>query len=61
MVCDFCTSAVRKSLEEVPGVVRAVVSLERKTAVITFDDEKVDVKALIDATTKAGYPSAPRS
>ena len=57
MVCDLCTSAVRKSLEAVPGVAKAVVSLQSKTAVVTFDDEKADVKGLIDATTKAGYPS----
>ena len=61
MVCDFCSSAVRKSLEAVPGVAKAVVSLNDKTAIVTYDDAKVDVKVLIDATTKAGYPSAPRS
>jgi len=33
------------------------VSYERKTAVVTFDDTKATVARLIDATTKAGYPS----
>ncbi len=60
MVCDFCTAAVKRSLEAVPGVTKALVSLQDKTATVTFDDDKVDVKALIDATTKAGYPSEPK-
>lgn len=61
MVCDYCVANVKKSLEAVPGVAKAVVSLEEKTAVVTYDDAKVDVKNLIDATTRAGYPSAPKS
>jgi len=61
MVCDFCTSAVKRSLEAVPGVAKVTVSLEAKTAVVTYDDDRVDVKTLIDATTKVGYPSAPKS
>jgi mercuric ion binding protein len=61
MACDFCKSAVKNSLEALPGVAKAVVSLEDNTAVVTYDDDKVDVKRLIEATTKAGYPSAPKS
>jgi periplasmic mercuric ion binding protein len=52
---------VRKSLEAVPGVAKAVVSFKDKTAVVTYDDAKVDVRRLTDATTNAGYPSAPKS
>ena len=36
---------------------RVEVSLEAKTAIVTYDDAKTDVAALIDATTNAGYPS----
>ena len=52
---------VRKSLEAVPGVSKAVVSYKDKTAVVTYDDGRTDVSALTRATTDAGYPSAPRS
>ncbi|MGB8400127.1 cation transporter [Bradyrhizobium sp.] len=61
MACDYCSSAVRKSLEAVPGVAKAIVSLNDKTAIVTYDDAKADVKALIGATTRAGYLSASRS
>lgn len=60
MYCDACPITVRKSLEAVPGVVKAVVSFEDKTAVVIYDDTKTDVRALTNATTNAGYPSAPK-
>ncbi len=61
MYCAACPHTVKSSLEAVPGVTKAVVSYKDKTAVVTYDDTKVDVKALTTATTNAGYPSAPKS
>jgi mercuric ion binding protein len=61
MYCADCPFIVRKSLEAVPGVSKAVVSYKDKTAVVTFDDGRTDVPALTRATTAAGYPSVPRS
>jgi mercuric ion binding protein len=60
MYCDACPLIVRKSLEAVPGVAKAVVSFKDKTAVVTYDDTKTNVNALTAATTNAGYPSAPK-
>ncbi|HXF55346.1 MAG TPA: mercury resistance system periplasmic binding protein MerP [Hyphomicrobiaceae bacterium] len=60
MYCDVCPITVRKSLERVPGVIKAVVSYQDKTAIVTYDDSKTDVTALTAATTNAGYPSAPK-
>ena len=61
MYCDACPLTVKKSLQAVPGVAKAVVSYKNKTAIVTYDDTKADVQALTTATTNAGYPSAPRS
>jgi periplasmic mercuric ion binding protein len=61
MYCPACPVTVKASLEAVPGVAKAVVSYSDKTAVVTFDDAKTSLPALITATTKAGYPSALRS
>ena len=61
MYCAACPFIVRKSLEAVPGVSKAVVSYKAKMAVVTYDDTRADVAALTRATTEAGYPSAPRS
>jgi len=61
MYCADCPFIVKKSLEGVSGVTKAIVSLKDKTAIVTFDDVKADVRALTNATTNAGYPSAPKS
>jgi mercuric ion binding protein len=61
MYCADCPFIVKKSLERVPGVASATVSYKDKTALVTYDDSKADVTALTTATTKAGYPSAPKS
>ena len=60
MYCDACPLTVKKSLEAVPGVAKVAVSYKDKTAIVTFDDTKANVKALTTATTNAGYPSAPK-
>src|SRR5215831_4966401 len=60
MYCADCPFIVKKSLEKVPGVTKAVVSLKDKTAIVTFDDAKASVNALTSATTSAGYPSTPK-
>lgn len=58
MVCPACPLAVRKALERVDGVLKADVSLERKEALVTFDDAKTNEQELIKATEKAGFPSS---
>jgi mercuric ion binding protein len=60
MYCAACPYTVKASLQAVPGVKQAVVSYKEKTAIVTYDDASTDVKALVAATTNAGYPSAPK-
>jgi mercuric ion binding protein len=60
MDCAACPHTVKASLEAVPGVTKVAVSFREKTAVVTYDDGKADLKALTTATTNAGYPSAPK-
>jgi mercuric ion binding protein len=57
MYCAACPVTVQKSLNAVPGVSKVAVSFEQKSAVVTFDDQKTTVQALIEATTNAGYAS----
>ena len=61
MYCADCPYIVKKSLESVPGVAKVSVSFKDKTATVTYDDSKADLKALTTATTNAGYPSTPQS
>ena len=61
MDCAACPSIVKASLQAVPGVAGVAVSYADRTATVTYDDAKADVDQLTSATTKAGYPSAPKS
>ncbi len=61
MDCAACPYTVRASLETVPGVTNVVVSYKGKTAVVTYDDARANLKELTTATTKAGYPSQPKN
>lgn len=57
MTCAACPITVKKALNNVPGVSKVSVSLERKQAVVTFDDSKAQLTNLLNATFEAGYPS----
>ena len=61
MYCAACPHTVKASLQAVAGVKAVTISYEDKTAIVTYDDVRTDVKALTAATTDAGYPSAPKS
>ena len=49
--------SVQRSLTKISGVTRANVSLDKAEAVVTFDDTKTSIEALLKATRGAGYPS----
>jgi len=52
-----CEISVKRSLTKVEGVSKAEVSFQTGEAVVTFDDAKTNVEALLKATKDAGYPS----
>ncbi|RQY93821.1 mercury resistance system periplasmic binding protein MerP [Burkholderia stagnalis] len=57
MTCALCPVTVRKSLEQVPGVSAVHVDFDRKTALVTYDPDRVRPESLMRATAHAGYPS----
>ena len=60
MNCDLCPLTIKKAISKVPGVSSVEASYEKKQAVVTFDDGKASVEALMKATANAGYPSTPK-
>ena len=58
MTCELCPITVKKSLQQVPGVVSAKVDLDKRTATVQFDPDKAAPTVLVKATTNAGFPSA---
>ena len=49
--------SVQRSLTKINGVTKANVSLDKAEAVVTFDNTKTSIEALLKATRGAGYPS----
>ena len=60
MDCAACPITIKKALDKVPGVSKVEASLEKKEAVVTFDDRQASVALLTKATADAGYPSKPK-
>lgn len=58
MTCASCPITIKKALNKVEGVKKIEINLEEKEALVTFDDAKTTVEALVEATKNAGYPSA---
>lgn len=59
MTCAACPITVKKALSKVPGVAKAEVDYEKRSATVTFDDTKASIAALTKATEDAGYSSMP--
>ena len=57
MTCATCPITIKKALSKVNGVRNIDVSLEKKEAVVVFDDAQTNAPALIEATTNAGFPA----
>ena len=59
MTCELCPITVKNALRKVPGVADTKVDLNKRTATVTFDPDKANLAALVNATTDAGFPSSP--
>lgn len=56
MTCESCAQGVWSELLDVPGVIDAAVSYERKTAEVRVREERPPgVELLLEAVKKAGY------
>jgi len=57
MGCPTCAARVRNGLLERPGVVRAIVRLEKGLAWVNFDPGAVTAEGLAEAVSEAGRAS----
>lgn len=55
MTCNHCTARVETALRSLPGVFGVYVDLGEGAAEVDFDDQKVDVEALVEGVKTAGY------
>ena len=59
MTCGHCVAAVKRSLEEIPGVEGAAVTLDPPRAEVTYDPSRATLESMRKATEEEGYPSSP--
>ncbi len=55
MHCDSCPADIKETLEETAGVREADTSLKRKTAVVEFDENTVQLNTLVKKIQDLGY------
>jgi len=59
MTCGGCVRSVGNVLQALDGVARADVSLEKRSAVVDFDPEKVGIEQLRRSVEEAGFEVTP--
>lgn len=57
IACAACTSKIKAALTKVKGVKATEMNLERRQAVVLFDDAQTSVQTLTKATADAGFPA----
>ena len=55
MTCGGCARNLTKTLEALPGVSAANVSLEQANATVRYDPNKLDITAIRQAVENAGF------
>lgn len=60
MTCATCPIAVRKAMLRVDGVKEVEVSLENKSAVVTFDSSVTTSAEIGQSSTDVGFPATIR-
>lgn len=56
MTCSSCPITVKKALMKVDGVQQTTTNIDKREAVVTFEDTKTSFTKLVAATANAGYP-----
>ena len=58
MYSPACPIIANKALKKVPGVLDVKASLDRKEAVVTYDDTKATQEKLVETSRHAGFPNS---
>lgn len=61
MSCAACSNRVDKAVSALNGINEVSVNLLKNSMTVTFDDQKTDIDAIVNAVTKAGYGAALKS
>ena len=57
MDCPVCPITLKKALTRLVGVNQMQVNFDKRQIIVIYDDSKIAVKAIIESTKNAGFPS----
>ncbi|MBT9465265.1 mercury resistance system periplasmic binding protein MerP [Hydrogenophaga sp.] len=57
MNCATCPITVKKALTKLDGVLEVKSNLDQRETTVVFDDAKVTLTSITQATKEAGFPS----
>jgi copper chaperone CopZ len=60
MYCNACETKIQQALKKTDGVTNAIVSLNKGTATVTYDDAKVKPDQIVKVIEKEGYKAEPQ-
>jgi len=60
MYCSACETKIHHALQKTQGVANAEVSLDKGSAVVTYDDGKVKPEQIVKVIEKEGYKAEPQ-
>jgi len=55
MTCPLCTTAIKRSLKKLDGVIKVKIRLNTKKATVVYNDKKVSKKQLLKSIVNTGY------
>ncbi|MFQ5450491.1 MAG: heavy-metal-associated domain-containing protein [Nitrospinaceae bacterium] len=55
MSCDHCVQTIKKAVNEIPGIEKVEVDLEKKEVRVDFDEGKTDLHNISAMITGVGY------
>jgi copper chaperone len=55
MSCGHCVQAIEQAVEELIGIQDALVDLEQKEVLVSFDEKQVNIEKIVDVIKEAGY------
>ena len=55
MECDHCVLRVGRAIASVKGVMEVDVNLEKKEAVVIFEESRTDIEKIKASVREAGY------
>jgi copper chaperone len=55
MSCDHCVQTITQALNEICGVAKVQVDLEKKAVTVGFDENETDLKTISAKINEAGF------